>query len=112
VESTFELVVVAFLRSTGGVVRVLLAVDRDGEQLFDGEPALLAEHRPGAPAAQLELEGPERVDAAAVATIADLARTELARIVEHAFDDTGQFDGERILGTAVRVVAPRGSLDA
>jgi hypothetical protein len=111
VESTFELVAVAFLRSTGGEVRVLLAVDRDGEQLFDGEPALLASHRPGRDAGQLQLEGPERVASAVVERVAELARIELARLVEEAFDEVGTFDGERMLGRSVRICAPRGLLD-
>ena len=86
-------------------------MDRDGEQLFDGEPTLLATHRPGRPAAELELEGPDQVDAEAVRGIADLARDGLAALVEGAFDGAGSFDGERILGRSVQVVAPSGSLD-
>ena len=110
-ESTFELVAVAFLRSTGGEVRVLLAVDRDGEQLVDGEPALLASHRPGRSAEHVQLEGPERVAAEIVQQVAQLARIELARLVEEAFDEVGAFDGERMLGRSVRISAPHGLLD-
>ena len=110
-ETTFELVAVAFLRASGGAVRVLLAIDRDGEQLFDGEPALLLEHRPGHPAAELTLECAELLDAAAVARLADAARDALVGLVEAAFDEDGGFDGTRMLGRSVAVSAPRDSFE-
>jgi hypothetical protein len=98
VTATFQLVAVAFLRSTGGRVRVLLAVDRDGDQLFDGEPALLLEHRPGRSASELALEGADRIPAAAIDLALAAAATDLARLVDEAHDELGQFDGERLLG--------------
>jgi hypothetical protein len=111
VESTFELVAVAFLRSTGGMVRVLLAVDRAGEQLFEGEPALLAEHRPGRPAEELRLEGPDRLAAEVVREVEELTRDLLVDLVESAFDASGTFDGERMLGRPVGIVARHDLLD-
>ena len=108
-ETDFELVAVAFMRTTGGRVRVLLAVDRAGEQLFDGEPALLLEHRPGAPAEQVLLEGADRIDATAIAHALDATRDALVELVDAAFDELGQFDGQRLLG---RSIAFRAAIDS
>lgn len=105
VDSTFDLVAVAFVHAASGRVRVLLAVDRDGSPLFDGEPALLFEHRHGRPSTEAALEGADRIDAAAVAQIARRAHEELAALVESAFDETGMFDGQRMLGRSVSVRA-------
>jgi hypothetical protein len=106
VDSGFELIAVAFVRSTGGRVRVLLAIDREGRQLFDGEPALLAEHRPGRAAHELTLEGADRIDVAAIEHVRLLVAAGLAQLVEDAFDQEGTFDGQRLLGRAVAFRAP------
>ena len=106
--STFALIPVAFLRSVGGVFSVLLAVDEGDAQLFDGEPALLVVHRPGAPAADMQVEGAEALVPAAVEVVAGVA-TELVRLIDAAFTDDGAFDGERLLGARVVVDAPAGS---
>jgi hypothetical protein len=105
VESTFDLVAVAFMRSVGGRVRVLLAIDRDGEQLFEGEPALLVEHRPGTAASELVVDGADRIDPAAFELVARLAAAELAALIEASFDETGEFDGQRLLGRPVQLRA-------
>ena len=106
--STFALIPVAFLRSVGGMFSVLLAVDEGDAQLFDGEPALLVVHRPGASAAELQVEGAEALVPDAVEVVASVA-SELVRLIEGAFDDDGAFDGERLLGARVVVDAPVGS---
>jgi hypothetical protein len=111
VTATFELVAVAFLRSTGGRVRVLLAIDRDGQQLFDGEPALLVEHRPGAPAAELALETADRIRPSAVDVVLAAITDDLARLVDEAHDELGQLDGERLLGRGASLRAPADTFD-
>ncbi|MCW2921474.1 MAG: hypothetical protein JWL76_1348 [Thermoleophilia bacterium] len=109
--ATFQLVAVAFLRSTGGRVRVLLAIDRDGEQLFDGEPALLLEHRPGAPAGTIELETADRIRASAIDVVHAAVAAELAQLVEDAHDEFGQLDGERLLGRSAEFSARADTFD-
>ena len=109
--ATLQLVAVAFLRSTGGRVRVLLAVDRDGMQLFDGEPALLVEHRPGRAADELVLEAADRIRASAVDVVLAAVATDLAQLVEDAHDEFGQLDGERLLGRGATLVAPVDTFD-
>ena len=109
--ATFDLVAVAFLRSTGGRVRVLLAIDRDGEQLFDGEPALLLEHRPGASHSDLGLEGADRIPTSAIDIVLAEAATQLVRLVEEAHDAFGQLDGDRLLGRGARFHAPASTFD-
>jgi hypothetical protein len=111
VESGFELVAVAFVRSTGGRIRVLLAVDRDGEQLFDGEPALLAEHRPGSSPDELQLDGADAIDVDAVARVRALVAVELAALVEGSFNRRGEFDGQLLLGRTVAFRGPVNSFD-
>lgn len=110
--ASFQLVAVAFLRSTGGRVRVLLAIDRDGEQLFDGEPALLLEHRPGRPAGELVLDAADRIPGDATATVLELVATELAQLVDDAHDEFGQLDGERLLGRGTTFVAAAATFGA
>ncbi len=104
--ATFQLVVVAFLRSTGGRVRVLLAIDRDGEQLFEGEPALLAEHRPGSPPDELALEAAGRIRAGAVDVVLASVAAQIVAMIDGAHDDFGQLVGERLLGRSATFDAP------
>ncbi|MCB0880066.1 MAG: hypothetical protein KDC46_13930 [Thermoleophilia bacterium] len=104
----FQLTCVAFARSTGGRVRLLLAVDRGEEQLFDGEPVLLVDHRPGSRHEQLELTGPDAMEPAIVQQVHAAAALQLAALVDAAFDETGSFDGQRILGTGPTVALPAG----
>lgn len=106
-----QLVPVAFVRTVGGRVRLLLAVDREGVRLFDGEPALLAEHRPGAPPQQLLLDGPERMPLPAVEQVLAVARHQLAQLVELAVDEQGRFDGQRLLGRTIEVALPPSTFD-
>ncbi|MCW2972343.1 MAG: hypothetical protein JWN72_616 [Thermoleophilia bacterium] len=108
--STFSLIPVAFLRSVGGSLSVLLAVDEGDAQLFGGEPALLVVHRPGADPAALQVEGAEALVPAAVEVVASVA-TELAALVDGAFTSAGEFDGELLLGARITVAAPVGSFD-
>ena len=112
VDATFQLVAIAFLRSTGGRVRVLLAIDRDGEQLFEGEPALLLEHRPGRPAGELVLESADRIPDAATDAVLGHCAAELAQLVDQAHDESGQLDGERLLGRAATFVAAHATFGA
>ncbi|MCW2926910.1 MAG: hypothetical protein JWM86_878 [Thermoleophilia bacterium] len=109
--SRFELVVVAFVRSTGGRVRVLMAVDRDGEQLFDGEPVLLVDHRPGDHHDALVLEGPDGLDPSAVAAVRAAGSAVLVALVEGAFTDDGSFDGTRMLDRPVTLRLPNRAFD-
>lgn len=109
--ATFHLVAVAFLRSTGGRVRVLLAVDRDGEQLFDGEPALLIEHRPGRAPRELVLEAADSIRPEATELVLAAVANELVQLVEQALDDFGQLDGERLLGRSTSLAAPADTFD-
>lgn len=102
---SFQLIAVAFVRSTGGAVRVLLAIDRDGEPLHEGEPAVLIEHRPGADPSTMEAEVAGAVPAVAADAVLENA-TELAACIEAAFDRSGTFDGQRLLGTGVTFSAP------
>ncbi|MBC7462418.1 MAG: hypothetical protein H7287_13760 [Thermoleophilia bacterium] len=106
--STYFLIPVAFLRSVGGLFSILLAVDEGDAQLFDGEPALLVVHRPGAPAEALQVEGAEALIPAAVEVVASVA-TELVNLIEAAFTSAGEFDGERLLGARIAIDAPTGS---
>lgn len=104
----FQLVAVAFLRTTGGRVRVLLAIDRDGEQLHDGEPALLVEHRPGQSPTELVVDRADAVPEAAVELVTRHAPA-LVRLVEDACDEFGQLIGERLLGSGIDVRGARDS---
>jgi hypothetical protein len=108
VSSTFHLIPVAFLRSTGGMVNVLLAVDEGDEQLFEGEPALLVAHRPGSPPHELRVEtaaalAQESLDA--VQRVADV----LAQLIEGAYTRQGEFDPDLLLGKRVPLDAPSGT---
>ncbi|MCW2959703.1 MAG: hypothetical protein JWM25_1812 [Thermoleophilia bacterium] len=98
----YELTAVAFIQSVGGEIGVLLAVDRDGEQLFDGEPALLMRHRPGADHGALHLEGAEVVPVELVEELRAGA-ADLAGLVEGAHARDGMFDGGRLVGGVVVV---------
>lgn len=109
--ATFELVAVAFLRRTGGRVGVLFAIDRDGEQLFGGEPALLVEHRPGGPVQDLQVETADGIDGSASALVHASAATELAQLVEEAHDEYGQLDGARLLGRSATFDAAADTFD-
>lgn len=103
---------VAFVRSVGGQLRVLLCIDRGDEQLFDGDPALLVEHRPGAAASELLLEGPDAVPAASLRALRDLLADRVARLLDDACDDTGEFRRELLLGRTIQFNAPRSVFDA
>lgn len=103
-QARFQLVAVAFVRSVGGRVRLLLAIDRDGVPLFDGEPALLVEHRPGAAASDMSVEGAEGIDASALAVVRERASAALAELIGSAVDASGSFDGNRLLGRDIEVV--------
>lgn len=105
--TTYHLTPVAFVRTTGGRLNVLLAVDEGDLHLFDGEPALLVSHRPGAAHHELQVEGAEALDARAIDAVRGVAH-ELARLIEGAFDVRGEFDGQRLLGQRVPVVASAG----
>jgi hypothetical protein len=108
---TFELTCVAYSRSTGGTMRLLLAIERDGEPLFDGEPALLVEHRPGDDPSSLRAEGPDALDAAATELVRTAAAQDLAALVDSAFDRTGELRADLLLDRSVRVELPRGTFD-
>jgi hypothetical protein len=108
VDSAFQLVAVAFLHTAGGRMRVLLAIDRDGEQLHGGEPALLVEHRPGRSPAELVVDCADAVPDAAVELVTGHAPA-LARLVEDACDEFGQLVGERLLGTGITIHGARES---
>lgn len=111
-DAGFELVAVAFTRNAAGRVRLLLAIDRDGEQLFGGEPALLAEHRPGAPAAEIVIEGADRIPESAFDVVQRATHDQLAALVDSCFDRSGQFDGQRMLGRGVTMRAASDVFDA
>jgi len=85
-------------------MRVLLAVDQDGEQLFEGDPVLLVEQRPGTTGG-LEVDGADAVPAAAIAHVLSVA-TELEALVEAAFDREGAFQRELLLGKHVELPGP------
>lgn len=102
----FELVAIAFLRAAGGRMHVLLAASRDGIDLFDGEPVLLVEHRPGSDPEAMHVEGADVVPDALVAVIRTHARAPLARLVDDAFDDAGELDGQRLVGRSIAFTAP------
>lgn len=107
----FNATCVAFVRSAGGRLSVLLCVDRGAERLFDGDPALLAEHRPGASPDQLVLDGPEAVPAASIDLLHGRLAEPLARLLDDAWDETGEFQRDRVLGQSVEFVAPAAILD-
>ena len=90
---------------------MLLAVDRDGEQLFDGEPALLLEHRPGRAPRELVLEAADNIRPAVTELVLAAVAHELAQLVEDAHDDFGQLDGERLLGRSTSLDAPADTFD-
>jgi hypothetical protein len=98
----YELTAVAFIHSVGGEIGVLLAVDRDGEQLFEGEPALLIRHRPGADPGSMHVEGAEIVPEELVGQLRSGA-ADLAALVESAHARDGTFDGGRLVGSSVIV---------
>jgi hypothetical protein len=104
--STYQLTCVAFVRSTGGRIRVLLTIDRDGLPLFDGDPALLVEHRPWTEPGSLTVDGPDSLDPVAYEVVHRSVAPELASIVDEAHDRTGAFDASRLLGRSVGFEAP------
>lgn len=99
------------MHTVGGRVRLLLAVDREGLALFDGDPVLLAEHRPGADPEELLLEGPDALPARGVRRIWIAAHRQLADLVVLAFDEQGSFDGQRVLGHVIDVSLPARTFD-
>ncbi|MCW2949994.1 MAG: hypothetical protein JWN41_1007 [Thermoleophilia bacterium] len=105
--ATYYLIPIAFIRSTGGAFKVLLAIDHENQPLFDGEPAVLITHRPGAQSHELRAEG-----AAALAPDALLAVTSAASLIAHAIDSAhdreGNFMADQLLGRRITLVAPRG----
>lgn len=103
--ATFQMTCVAFVRSTGGTVRLLLSLDRDGEPMFEGQPVLLAELRPGSAPASIRIEGPDAMPADAVAVVADSAATQIAALVEAAHGPDGSFDGNRMIGQSCAIAA-------
>ena len=109
-EVRYTLMAVAFVRSVGGRVRLLVSVDGEAP-LFDGEPVLLVEHRPGAAAADLVVEPSDQVAASVSHLVVERAGIALVELVEQAFDGTGQFVGERLLGTTVELSAPADAFD-
>ena len=90
---------------------MLLAIDRDGDQLFDGEPALLLEHRPGNAVEHVRLEAADAIQPQATELVLGAIAAELARLVEDAHDEFGQLDGERLLGRAASLDAPFDTFD-
>ncbi|MEO6867798.1 MAG: hypothetical protein ABI200_07230 [Gaiellales bacterium] len=100
-----QLIIVAFVRTTGGRIRVLLGVDRAGTQLFGGEPVLLVEHRPGQPSSELEIEGSDQLDASLVKHIGTMTAVAIVEAIEAAFDDSGNFVSERLLGCSLSYLA-------
>jgi len=101
----YQLVAVAFVHGVGGRMRVLFAVDREGKQLFGGEPAVLVEHRPGAPHATLEIEGADAISAPALSHLRSSSE-HLAQLIEGAFDREGTFRREQLLGHHVELRGP------
>ena len=106
-ESTFQLIVVACVRSTGGRIRLLLAIDRGNHQLFDGEPALLVEHRPGSDPSQLIVEGPDGMAQSSLELVRRGAGGAIGELLISGFDETGAWDMTRIIGSEITLVAPR-----
>lgn len=104
-EVEFQLVVVAFVRSAGGQVRVLLAIDREGVQLHEGEPVLLASVRPHA-TDPVVVEGPDEMDPERTTAVSRYAGERLRAMVESAFDEQGSLAAERLLGRSATWVGP------
>ncbi|MCW2956109.1 MAG: hypothetical protein JWO69_978 [Thermoleophilia bacterium] len=100
-----DLIAVAFHHGTGGQLRVLLAVDRDGDPMYDGEPAIMATHRPGDDPSRMELEGAEAVPSEFVSELG-VAVGQLAAVLEAAFERDGSFSGARLVGQVVTVEVP------
>lgn len=106
----YTLVAVAFVRSVGGLLRVLLlAVDADGEPLHGGEPVLMLEVRPGAGPETVVVEPADALPATVHSIVAEQVAAPFVVMVEAAFDDTGEFQGNRLAGSTVEVHAPAGS---
>lgn len=99
---------IAFVRQVGGRIHVLLAIDEDDRDCFAGEPVLLVDHRPGAPAAELVVEGADALAGIAVELVRGQA-SQLAAWIDAAVDRTGAFDGERLVGEAHRFDGPPGA---
>lgn len=102
----FELVAVAFVAGAGGRIGVLFVVDRDGVPLFDGEPSVLVQHRPGAAAGAMVVEVPERCPASAQELVAG-ATEAIARVLDAAYDQFGELVREQLLGSTVEMEGAR-----
>lgn len=103
--AAFELHGVAFLRATGGMLHLLLAVVRDDVPIDDAEPLIIASHRPGADAASLDIELDGRLDSTVSGVIRQHA-TALVQWIEQAFDARGELDAQRLVGRAITFSAP------
>lgn len=108
----FTLVAMAFVRSAGGAVSVLFGVDQEGVPLFDGEPVLIVQHRPGADPDLLEVDVADALPPQSGDLVAERAGRSLVELVDGAFDRQGSFDGERLLGRGVDLVASADSFGA
>ena len=98
-----QLVVVAYARSTGGRVRLLLAVEQDGQRLHEGEPVLLVEHHPAQPGSSVAVEGADVLEVDVVEHVAAVAGPAIVTLVDDAFDETGAWAPERILGKSIEL---------
>lgn len=105
----YTLVAVAFLRSLGGMLRVLFAVDAGAVQLHDGEPVVLMEVRPGAPDSSVVVEAADALGPAVEAVVAERASRAFVELVDAAFADDGTFDGGRLTGRTIELVAAPGT---
>lgn len=110
-ETCIQLIVVAYARSTGGRVRLLFAMDHDGAQLHEGEPVLLAEHHPAEAANAVDFEGAVVVAPQLVEHVRTHAPQAVASLVDAAFDATGEWVPERILGRSIELVTSRDLLE-
>lgn len=110
-EARFELVAVAFVEAAGGTVRLLLAIDRDGEQLFEGAPVLLVEHALGSPADSMTLEGAEGIGDDLVRELHAQLHAPIDALLESSVDADGTVAGERLLGASVSYVGARRTFD-
>lgn len=110
-EARFDLVTVAFVEAADGSIRLLLAVDREGQQLFDGTPVLLVEHAPGMPAECMKLEGADGIDEDVLGDLHAQLHAPIAELLESCLDAGGKVAGERLLGASVAYVAARRSFD-
>ncbi len=108
---TFQFTCVAYSRSVGGAMRVLLAIDQGDRMLFDGEPVLLAEHRPSADASALRVEGPDAMDPVVVELVRSAIAIPLAALVDGSFGRDGELRLEQLLDARVAVLLPSDTFD-